>query len=93
MDKAKAILHDVANRYCRLSRRGKTILWSVLTLGHADPRGIVAINIALLIAVLIITPHRIGQWMNDGAVWLRGLGPVGMLICCCLVGGWLDGPS
>lgn len=27
MDKVKAVLHDVGNRYYRLSKRGKMIVW------------------------------------------------------------------
>lgn len=49
-------------------------------------RGIVATTIAMILAIIIITPHRLGQWFNELAVWIRDLGPAGMAICCCMVG-------
>jgi hypothetical protein len=86
MEKVRSGLNGMANRYYRLSKRGKTIIWYVRAKALLMCRGIGVLNIALIIAVIIITPHRIALWMNDLAVWIRESGPIGILICCLLVG-------
>lgn len=42
-------------------------------------------NICLLIAIIVITPHRIGQWINTFAHNVRGMGVWGMLLTMGLV--------
>lgn len=48
-------------------------------------RGAGILNVCLLIAVIIITPHRIGQWINTFAHNVRGMGAWGMLLTMGLV--------
>ncbi|ORX39329.1 hypothetical protein BD324DRAFT_619269 [Kockovaella imperatae] len=65
---------NVVHRYNRLSVKGKTALVSVSL-----------INVGLLIAVIIITPTRIGNWFNHLAESLRAMGVGGMFICALFV--------
>lgn len=44
------------------------------------------VNIALIAAIIIITPHRILQAFADMSGWLRSKGFLGMFICYLLVG-------
>ena len=46
------------------------------------------INVGILIAVIIITPTRIGQWFNTLAGHLRDMGVGGVFLCSLFVGAW-----
>lgn len=44
------------------------------------------INVAVIIAVILITPTRIMQWFNDFGLRIRGMGVGGWFLCTLLVG-------
>ena len=47
--------------------------------------GAAILNVCILIAVIIITPHRIGGWINTFAQNVRGMGAWGVLLTMILV--------
>lgn len=44
------------------------------------------INVAAIIAVILITPTRIMRWFNDFGLRIRGMGVGGWFLCTLLVG-------
>jgi hypothetical protein len=48
--------------------------------------GVICINIAFVIALIIITPTRIMQKFNDFGLRIRGMGVGGWFLCILLVG-------
>jgi hypothetical protein len=42
---------------------------------------VTAINIAVITAVIIITPRRIGHWFNEFGLAIKGMGVGGMFLC------------
>lgn len=44
------------------------------------------INVAVIIAIILITPRRIMQWFNDFGLRIRGMGVGGWFLCTLLVG-------
>ena len=49
-------------------------------------RAVTIIQIIVVLAIIIITPHRIGRWFNELSIKLRAMGFGGMLFCALLVG-------
>lgn len=45
-----------------------------------------ALNLGIILAVIIITPHRIAQYMQDFADWIREMGAWGMILLFTMVG-------
>jgi hypothetical protein len=44
------------------------------------------INVAVIIAIILITPTRIMRWFNDFGLRIRGMGVGGWFLCTLLVG-------
>ncbi|RSH95018.1 Tlg2-vesicle protein [Saitozyma podzolica] len=74
IERAKSMPERISDRYQRLSKRSKTILWAVA-----------ALHVVIFAAIAIITPSRIGRWFNEFAVWIRSLGAWGVVVCGLLV--------
>jgi len=73
-EKAKAFPGQALQRYEKLGLKHKLLIW---TFGF--------VNIALLVAVLIITPRRIAGWFNSFGLAIRNMGVGGMFICGLMV--------
>ena len=51
-----------------------------------ESRIITFLHLFFLGLIIIITPARIGEWLNDLAIRLRSMGPWGMAILALMVG-------